>query len=148
MGLEDLRAAELEQQNSYITWDPEPEEMLPGNRLILQSDWDSALKERNGNGTAWVSFKSAAPTSVHSEISSHGQSPEGHPYITTKDAQFTVSDVTMKSLVMTYSGEESSLSRKFLSPSITYSTIHPQNRQVSRQCIITLYYIFKATFCL
>jgi len=133
MGLEDLRAAELEQQNSYITWDqePDPEEMLPGNRLILQSDWEDALKERNGNGKAWLSYKSAAPQSVHSEMSCHGQSPEGLPYISTKDAQFTVSDVTMKSLVMTYSGEEACLSRKFVSPSITYSTIHPQNRQVS-----------------
>lgn len=127
MGIEDLRAAELDQPNSHdITW--EQEAMLPENRLILQSDWEESLRERNGK--AWVIFKSSAPPSLHSELTSHGQSTEGAPNITSIDARITVSNITTKSLVITYTGEESNLSRKFLCPSVTYSSIHPQHKQV------------------
>ncbi|XP_005097162.1 proteasomal ATPase-associated factor 1 [Aplysia californica] len=101
----------------------------PSNRLILQSDWDSAVRERNGK--AWVSFKSATPPSEYSEVCGHGRSPEGLPYLTTKDEQFSVSDITKKSVVIAYNGETASLSRKFVAPTITFSAIHNPNKQVT-----------------
>ncbi|CAG5126462.1 unnamed protein product [Candidula unifasciata] len=105
----------------------------PRDRLILQSDWDQVLRERNGN--AWIAFKSAAPPSDYSELNSHGLSPDGLLYLTAKDERFAVSDIRRKSLVISYNGEHASLSRKFVAPVITFSTIHTPKKQVT--CVDT-----------
>ncbi|KAH9500223.1 Proteasomal ATPase-associated factor 1 [Bulinus truncatus] len=101
----------------------------PLDRLILQSDWEQVLRERNGK--AWVAFKSSAPPSEYSEIIGHGLSPEGLLYLTAKDKEFRISDITKKSIVITYSGENATLSKKFVAPTITFTGLHTPKKQVT-----------------
>ncbi|GFN97619.1 proteasomal ATPase-associated factor 1-like [Plakobranchus ocellatus] len=100
----------------------------PIERLILQSDWDQALRERNGK--AWVSHKSSVPPCDYSELHGHGVSQDGLLYVTSKDEEFSVSNITKKSLLISFNGEQGSLSRKFVAPTITFSTIHTPKKQV------------------
>ncbi|KAK0064568.1 proteasomal ATPase-associated factor 1 [Biomphalaria pfeifferi] len=101
----------------------------PVDRLILQSDWEQTLRERHGK--AWVAFKSSAPPSEYSEVIGHGTSPEGLLYLTSKDKEFSISDITKRSLVVTYSGENATLTRKFVSPTITFTGLHTHKKQVT-----------------
>ncbi|CAL1543217.1 unnamed protein product [Lymnaea stagnalis] len=101
----------------------------PCDRLILQSDWEQVLREKNGK--AWVAYKTAVPPSEYSEFIGHGLSQEGLLYLTTKDEEFSISDITKRSLVVTYHGETASLSRKFVAPIVTYSGIHSLKKQVT-----------------
>ncbi|XP_059152366.1 proteasomal ATPase-associated factor 1-like [Physella acuta] len=105
----------------------------PCDRLILQSDWEQALRERNGK--AWLTYKTSAPPSEYSEVVGHGVSNEGLLYLTTKDEEFVISDITKKSVIITYNGENATLSRKFVAPVLTFSSIHSARKQVS--CVDT-----------
>ncbi|RUS83784.1 hypothetical protein EGW08_008442, partial [Elysia chlorotica] len=100
----------------------------PTERLILQSDWDEALRERNGK--AWISHKSSVPPSDYSELHGRGVSRDGILRITPKDEQFSVTNITKRSLVLSYNGEQGSISRKFVAPTITFSTVHTPKKQV------------------
>jgi len=105
----------------------------PCDRLILQSDWEAAIRENNGK--AWLSFKSSVPPSEYSAIHGHGRSTEGLPYLTTEDEQFKLSDITNYSLVVNYNGECSTLSRKFVAPTITFTDVHSSKKAV--ECLDT-----------
>ncbi|GFR72217.1 proteasomal ATPase-associated factor 1-like, partial [Elysia marginata] len=100
----------------------------PTERLVLQSDWDQVLRERNGK--AWVIHKTSVPPSDYSELHGHGLSSDGLLYITSKDEEFSVSNITKKSLMLSFNGEQGFISRKFVAPSITFSTIHTHKKQV------------------
>ncbi|KAK7497180.1 hypothetical protein BaRGS_00011474 [Batillaria attramentaria] len=103
----------------------------PIDRLIVQNDWDEVLRERNG--TAWVTFKSAAPPSVHGELRNHGVSSIGVPYIVTGDG-FSVDNVSRKTMTVSYKREDDTiLTRKFVAPVITFSTVHQPKKGV--QCV-------------
>lgn len=48
-----------------------------------------------------------------------------------------------KSLTISYNGEDASLSRKFVSPSLTYSSVHASKKQVLRE----LHSLIDSTIC-
>ncbi|KAL8599165.1 hypothetical protein ACOMHN_007881 [Nucella lapillus] len=97
------------------------------DRIIVQSDWAESLRE-NG-GTAWVTFKTAEPPSVHSELKHHGMSQKRLPYLVAEDG-FTATFLTRKTMSVNYVGGATTVSRKFVAPNITFSTIHKAKKGV------------------
>ncbi|XP_076466878.1 proteasomal ATPase-associated factor 1-like [Babylonia areolata] len=97
------------------------------DRIIVQHDWAECLREQGG--TAWVTYKTADPPSVHSELKNHGMSQNGLPYVVAEDG-FSASFRTRKTMSVTYVGESTTLTRKFVAPNITFSTIHKAKKGV------------------
>ncbi|KAK6170195.1 hypothetical protein SNE40_018647 [Patella caerulea] len=96
-------------------------------KLILQSDWQESLREQKGK--AWVTYKCGDKLGIHGELETQGISSEGLPYLIGSDG-FSVDKITKYRIAVTYSGQESSITRKFVAPQITYSTIHDLKKKV------------------
>ncbi|KAL4232951.1 Proteasomal ATPase-associated factor 1 [Mactra antiquata] len=96
-------------------------------RLILQSDFDEALKEPEGK--SWVSFKSPGNPTVYGELKSNGLSGEGIPYVT-GSAGFDVNKVTEKSIEIAYRVNETHIERKFLAPHKNFKNVHTKGKSI------------------
>ncbi|XP_060080166.1 proteasomal ATPase-associated factor 1-like [Ylistrum balloti] len=101
-------------------------------RLILQSDWDQVLGK--SNESTWITFKTEIPPSTHGKLTSQGASSDGIPYVTGSDG-FAVQEVTKKSISVTYKSDSVELTRLFLAPRITFSTVHTPGKTIS--CVDT-----------
>ncbi|XP_052707627.1 proteasomal ATPase-associated factor 1-like [Crassostrea angulata] len=96
-------------------------------RLILQSDWDEVLKEKEEK--TWVSYKQGVQRSIHGSLRNQGVSTSGVPYVTGSDG-FTVQEVTKRSITVSYTDDSVNLSRKFVAPSTSFKSIHSERKSV------------------
>ncbi|XP_033121272.1 proteasomal ATPase-associated factor 1-like isoform X2 [Anneissia japonica] len=95
-------------------------------RLILQSDWDTAL--RHNEGQAWISCKTVCPgdqmcanPSIQGELISYGVSGEGVPYVVGSEG-FTVEEITKNSIVISH--PDKGIRTRFIAPRNIFSDIH------------------------
>ncbi|PIK40630.1 Proteasomal ATPase-associated factor 1 [Apostichopus japonicus] len=91
-------------------------------KLFIQNDWSKILKDNEGR--AWISCKNIGETSISGELRSHGLNDEGLPILTASEG-FAVSDITQKSLELTFKDKD--LKTKFTSPTATLSSIHSKS---------------------
>ncbi|ELU04701.1 hypothetical protein CAPTEDRAFT_111827 [Capitella teleta] len=97
------------------------------SRLILQSDWQDALRE--AEGTAWITYKKPGEsTSIHGELTCHGLSVDQTPYITPSQG-FAVDKVLKVSLLghrisVSYEDAVTKCSCHFQAPSDVFMNIH------------------------
>ncbi|XP_074641486.1 proteasomal ATPase-associated factor 1-like isoform X2 [Tubulanus polymorphus] len=103
---------------------------MAAGHLILQSDWDSVLRENNG--AVWITFKKPDSKSVYGDLKSHGISTNNQPYVTASD-NFQVVDLGSKSITLKYDSEAESCQCKFQGPVVTFSSLHAKNKAV--QCL-------------
>ncbi|XP_070569091.1 proteasomal ATPase-associated factor 1-like isoform X2 [Ptychodera flava] len=88
-------------------------------RMIVQCDWDEALRESEGH--AWISFNKIGQPSVQGELKSQGVNANNIPVVVASEG-FRVDAVSEKSLVVTYTDEP--ITAKFISPAKDYQGLH------------------------
>ncbi|XP_071956531.1 proteasomal ATPase-associated factor 1-like [Antedon mediterranea] len=100
-------------------------------RLILQSDWNTAL--RHNEGHAWISCKTVscggneetgACPSTQGELISHGISNNGVPYVVGSEG-FSVEQITKNSIVISHLDKD--ITTQFFAPQTIFSDIHSQS---------------------
>lgn len=99
----------------------------PMGRVILQSDFDQALREPGGR--AWVSFKCHGQESIHGELQCKCLSAEGLPYITATDG-FSVQNVIQKTIDISYNKNEAVFARQFVAPLTTLNKVHRERKSI------------------
>ncbi|KAK2155499.1 hypothetical protein LSH36_238g02048 [Paralvinella palmiformis] len=102
--------------------------MQENSRIIVQSDWDVALREDDGK--TWVTYRNdATGKRVHGSIKCHAISSSGQPYVSATDG-FSVEEISKKLLTVSYHNEDLAQACKFQAPHVTFATVHQLNKSV------------------
>jgi len=104
--------------------------MTESPRIIVQSDWEEAL--RGSNSSAWVSYRRPGDAAVHGELHSRGFSNTSSDACVSGSPGFTVDKASGQELRISYSGA-SACTYTFTPPTVAFSTVHKPKTKV--QCL-------------
>ncbi|WAR06857.1 PAAF1-like protein [Mya arenaria] len=100
---------------------------MAASRVILQSDFNSALRDKDGK--AWISYKCQGKDSIHSYLKTTELSESRIPYVSSSDG-FSVQSVSERRIDINFENDGESLRRTFIAPAMTFSSIHKERKSV------------------